>query len=267
MHTHTTFCDGKHTPREMVEAAIELGCTTLGFSGHSPMGVAGAEEWTMRRERVLRYVDEINRLKDEYKDRIEILAGIEQDYFSGTRDPIFDYAIGSVHGIRIDGDYFNVDNTPEEFTRAVDKYYDGNVMGAVRDYYALVTDVVDKTKCDIIGHFDLVTKFNEKCDLFDTTSKEYRTIALEALDALIEKKKIFEINTGAISRGWRTKPYPEDFLLKRLVEKGADLMITSDSHHKDTILFAYEDAIEYARSCGVKQLCVYKSSKIEKISI
>ena len=27
-HTHTTFCDGKSTPREMVEAACRLGFTS-----------------------------------------------------------------------------------------------------------------------------------------------------------------------------------------------------------------------------------------------
>ena len=33
-HTHTTFCDGKNTPEEMVLAAIEKGMPRIGFSGH-----------------------------------------------------------------------------------------------------------------------------------------------------------------------------------------------------------------------------------------
>ena len=141
------------------------------------------------------------------------------------------------------------------------------MMGVVREYYTLVSTVVEKTDCDIIGHFDLVTKFNEKCRLFDTSSKEYRAVALDALDTLIEKHRIFEINTGAISRGWRRLPYPEDFLLRRLAEKGADVMINSDSHHKNTILFCFDDAVEYAKSCGIAKLCVYQNGKFEKISI
>jgi len=31
-HTHTTFCDGKSTPREMVEAAYRMGMTDFGVS-------------------------------------------------------------------------------------------------------------------------------------------------------------------------------------------------------------------------------------------
>ena len=34
-HTHTSFCDGKNTPEELVLYAIEQGCAELGFSGHS----------------------------------------------------------------------------------------------------------------------------------------------------------------------------------------------------------------------------------------
>ena len=34
LHTHTTFCDGKNTCRELIERAIELGFNSIGFSGH-----------------------------------------------------------------------------------------------------------------------------------------------------------------------------------------------------------------------------------------
>ncbi len=267
MHTHTAYCDGKNTPRETVEAAISVGCTTLGFSGHSFTNVKELEPYFMRREAEKEYLAEINGLKEEYRGRIEILAGIEQDYYSGMYSHEFDYAIGSVHGVSVGEGFFSVDNTPEELLGAVDKYYGGNIMKAVKDYYSLVADVVDKTGCEIVGHFDVVTKFDEKRHLFDTSSKEYKHTALEALDALIEKDRIFEINTGAISRGWRTTPYPQDFILKRLAQKGANIMINSDSHSKDTVLFGFEDALEYARSCGVKELCVYRNAKFEKISI
>ena len=30
-HTHTTYCDGKSTPRQMVEAAYRMGLTDLGI--------------------------------------------------------------------------------------------------------------------------------------------------------------------------------------------------------------------------------------------
>ena len=33
-HTHTTFCDGKNTVEEMVQAAIDRNFVSLGFSVH-----------------------------------------------------------------------------------------------------------------------------------------------------------------------------------------------------------------------------------------
>ena len=36
-HTHTHYCDGAHSPEEMVLSAIEKGLTTLGIVTHSPM--------------------------------------------------------------------------------------------------------------------------------------------------------------------------------------------------------------------------------------
>ena len=266
-HTHTSFCDGKHTPEQMVCSAIELGCTALGFTGHSYIDEYQTDDWTMSKSGQLEYIEEIKRLKDIYSDKIEILLGIEQDYYSGAPEYPFDYVIGSVHAVKKDGVRIDVDLTPEALFGYVNKLYDGNILALVEDYYALVADVVEATRCDIIGHVDLITKFNEKNPFIDTYSKEYRTLALDAVDALICKDKIFEINTGAISRGWRNSPYPENFILKRLAEKNARIMLNSDCHDKDAILCGFDAALEYAKECGVRELCVFKNGKIDNIAI
>ena len=266
-HTHTDLCDGKHTAEQMILGAIELGCTALGFTGHSYLVTTDGDDWTMSKSGELEYISEVERLKSKYADKIEILLGIEQDYFSERPSYAYDYVIGSVHAVIKDGVRIDVDLAPEALMAHVERYYGGDVMALVKDYYSLVADVVNKTDCDIIGHVDLITKFNQKYPFIDTCSKEYRAYALEAMDALIETHKIFEINTGAISRGWRKDPYPEDFLLKYLAEKNADIMLNSDAHSKDAILCGFDDAVAYARACGVKELCVFENKKIKKISV
>lgn len=265
VHTHTSFCDGADTAEEMIKGAINCGCTVLGFSGHSYIGCENG--WCMTKASQAEYIKEITVLKEKYADKIEIMLGIEQDYEAGRPEYPFDYVIGSVHSVFKNGIRFDVDAGTEELKACLNEAYGGNRAAFIKDYYALVADVADKTGCDIIGHIDLVTKFNEKMPLFDTSLREYRTVALEAIDALIEKNKIFEINTGAISRGWRSKPYPEEFLLRRLAQKHANVMIASDAHSSDTVLYFFDEAVEYARACGVGELCVYKNKKIEKIKI
>ncbi len=265
VHTHTNFCDGVNSAEEMVQGAIECGCKVLGFSGHSP--VMRHTDWTMTDISQSEYICEILRLKEKYSKNIEILLGIEQDYESGKAKYPFDFVIGSVHAVEKNKHFIEVDGSPKELFNSINEMYNGDVMALVNDYYNRVSNIVNVTNCDIIGHFDLVTKFNEKFPFVDTNSKTYRDIAISALDALITKNKIFEINTGAISRGWRKIPYPENFLLCRLAERKANVMLTSDSHSKETILYCFDEAIEYAGACGIKELCVYNNKKIEKIKI
>lgn len=251
----------------MVQAAIEAGAQTLGFSGHSYIADAGAADWVMSREAQVAYVKEVKELKSEYQGKLEILLGIEQDYFSEPLENVYDFIIGSVHTVLKDGVRIDVDGSPNQLLEAINTCYGASSLLLARDYFSLVAGVVDKTACDIVGHFDLLTKYNERHNFIDTTSKEYRRIALDALDALIEKDKIFELNTGAISRGYRTSPYPEDFLLRRLAEKKARVMITSDCHSAENIFFGFDDAISYAKNCGVSELYVFKNGSPRMIAI
>ena len=98
LHVHTTYCDGKDTSEEMVKEAIEKGLTTLGFSVHSYMDFDLS--YCIKKERIEDYRNEINSLKEKYKDKIEILCGVELDYFSVMDVSEFDYKIGSVHYVK-----------------------------------------------------------------------------------------------------------------------------------------------------------------------
>lgn len=160
----------------------------------------------------------------------------------------YDYLIGSVHGLRLDGCLFSVDESPEAFARLADRC--GGVRGLLREYYSLLAQTPERTGCDILGHFDLVTKFNEGGRFFDPEEPALRAPALEALETLAAKDVIFEVNTGAISRGWRTAPYPAPSLLKEMRRKNARVCITGDSHAAGTLLAGFEQAKALLESCG-----------------
>ena len=248
LHVHTTFCDGKNTPEEMVLGALAAGCTSLGFSGHSPLASDGS--WTMAAEDLPRYRAEVLRLREQYAGQMEIFLGLEQDILSPAPGTDWDYRIGSVHCVEKGGACLSVDGNPERFRRETARFYGGDVLAYAADYYRLAAQVAKRTGCEIVGHFDLFAKFNEGGRFFDESDRRYRAAALEALDALLETGAIFEINTGAMSRGYRTIPYPAPFLLRRIRERGGRITITSDSHSRDTILYGYADAFALARSCG-----------------
>lgn len=237
-HTHSTYSDGKSTLEEMVLSAIEKGCEEIGFSDHAPMTIPCG--WSIKTDRIDEYKKEVTALKEKYKGKIKIYLGIEQDYYSVPAEG-YDYILGSVHYVCKNGEYLPVDLSGEEMKRFVDKHYDGDVYSYCEDYFALIKDIVKVTNCQIIGHFDLVTKFNEKFPMIDINHPRYVKAIDDALDTLLKTNAAFEVNTGAISRGYRTTPYPDDRTMEKIASSGKVLVITSDTHNRDTVIFNFEE--------------------------
>ena len=203
-HVHTVFSDGKNTAREMAEAALALGMTELGFSDHAPMPIP--QDWAIRPERLREYLRTVQALAAEYRGRLSIRCGLEQDYFSDPLPEEINYVIGSCHYIFQDGCYLPVDESPKVLLAGCREHFGGNFYRMAAAYYALEGRCAEKTKADIIGHFDLITKFNEGEALFSESDPRYIRAATEAVDRLLTAGVPFEINTGAISRGYRTAP-------------------------------------------------------------
>lgn len=251
-HVHSTYCDGKNTLEEMVRAAIDLKMTRIGFSGHAYIDFN--DEYCMTKEDTLRYAEDIESLKGKYKDKIRILCGLEMDYFSEKPNIKTDYLIGSVHFVKSGDVYCEIDNLEEIMVSDVNQFFNGNFYDYIKEYFSLVGDVLNKTKADIIGHFDLVTKFNEGNKLFDTSNKQYIEAAKIAIDKLIPFGKPFEINTGAMSRGYRTEAYPEIHLLKYIKEKGGRVILSGDTHAAENLCYRFEEYERIAKNLGFKNL-------------
>ena len=265
LHTHTNYCDGSHSAEEMLLGAIKSGCEVYGFSGHSPLDLG--QDWYMSMDGMREYVAQTRALAEKYRGKIEVYTGIEYDYMSDFDASEFDYVIGSVHQIEKDGVIFATDISAQELKEYMKELYGGDALALVRDYYEYMYTLCEKTNCDIIGHFDLIMKFNERGDVFDFTDKKYRNTALEALEYLLSKDRIFEVNTGGMSRGYRTKPYPDDFILRYIAEHNGRIILNSDAHSPENIMFYFDEAAEYAKSCGVRELTVMKSGSFEQIGI
>lgn len=259
-HTHSTYCDGKNSLEEMVLSAISKGFTEIGFSGHAP--TIRRYAWESKFEKLARYKAEVNSLKEKYADKIKIFLGLEMDYYSPVElADGCDYTIGSVHIIKKGDDFLEIDNSKQIQIDDVNKYYNGDFYAYVEDYYALVAEIVAQTKCDIIGHFDLVTKFNELGDLFDIKHTRYQNAMQSALEALIKTRVPFEINTGAISRGYRTSSYPEQSILDRIGNAGIPFVINSDTHNVNTIDCNLTLEQERLDKLGYKYLTTLKDIK------
>ncbi len=261
VHTHTTFSDGSNTAEEMVQAALRLGFHTLGFSDH---GHAAYDSCSMSPEGEAAYCTEIRRLQRVYGDRIHILLGCEHDWLSPADFSEYEYVIESVHYVPVDGALFCVDRSRAVLEDVIQKHFAGDPYRMCQAYFRTVCASCERTKADILGHIELVMKFNEHRDLFDDQDPRYLSAALEAADCAADSGRLVEINTGALARGYRSSPYPGWAMLKRLHERNARILLSSDCHDVSYLNCAFEDAADIAKECGYKTAWMYRRLQVEE---
>ena len=246
-HVHSTFCDGKNTPEEIILAALEKGLSSIGFSGH------GYTDFDLRycMKDTEGYIAEIQRLKEKYKNEIQIYLGVEEDAFAPVDRNNFDYIIGSSHYFCKNGSYFPIDSNYDYFKRCLDLFqYD--VVSLAKSYYESFCQYITYRKPDIIGHFDLITKFDELSTSLFLENTKYNEIAEKSIKIAADSNCIFEVNTGAIARGLRTTVYPSENLLYVLKSKNTKIILSSDSHTIETLNYGFEETKDYLRDIGFR---------------
>lgn len=265
MHSHTTYCDGANSPAEMAEAAYKLGFVSFGFSGHSHLPYKAGYEMKMEKE--AEYRKDVMALKKEYEGKMEVLLGLELDADTPNPDFKYDYLISSVHQLHVGDNWYAVDHSKAHFDECLEAF--GSIENMLKEFYSVTAIAALRDNIYIVGHIDLVGKFNETNEYFNPNDEWYLKLVYDAIDTILEKRPniVFEVNTGAISRGYRTTPYPDIPVLKYLAKRGARLMLNSDTHAADTIDYAYDLALDCCKNAGVKKLYRLRKNGFEEIEI
>lgn len=238
LHAHTCFVDGADTPLAMAQAAAAAGLASFGLSEHGfvPPEAAlspGEEPCWLTEADTPRYLAAARAAQAAVAGRLAVYVGLELDSYGfdacAVREQL-DYCIGSVHLLPGEGGLFSVDASRETLLAAIRRCYGGDPLRLAARYYAEVAAFATRCRPDILGHIDLITKFDEDGTLFSEAGRAYRRLALAAVDAAVEAGCLIEINTGAIARGYRQTPYPRRFLLERVRARGGRIVLSSDAH-------------------------------------
>ncbi len=75
LHTHTTFSDGRFSPREIIEAADEANLTHIAITDHYMTQKVDSIPF----DGLESYIREIAQLAEEFQDDIKVLCGVEID--------------------------------------------------------------------------------------------------------------------------------------------------------------------------------------------
>ena len=149
----------------------------------------------------------------------------------------------------------------------IETVYGGDREQAAEDYFARVGSLAEIGEVDIVGHFDLLTKFDEPECIYDVHSARYRDAARFAMERLVNAGKIFEINTGAVSRGYRTTFYPSEDLLRDLFSLGGKICLSSDSHSVKTLGFQRDKAKACAVAAGFNVVWEWNGTDFEPVAL
>ena len=170
--------------------------------------------------------------------------------YSDTPTEGYDYLIGSMHYLKIGNQLYGFDRSQQAVAELIDKVFDGDGLAYAKEYYAQLAHLPEYGKFDILGHADIICKHSDNVSFFDEDSEAYRHAVTEALEALAGRIPLFEVNTGAVARGYRKTPYPSPFLLDEFKRLGFGAVVTSDCHDAPFLDCQFQESFELLKAHG-----------------
>lgn len=268
LHTHTAYCDGKNSIEENILYAIEKNFISLGFSGHSYLQFDKA---AMSRENTIKYFEDIKKFKEIYKNKIQIYLGIEADYYSNLnkitdKEMMLDYRIGSVHFIKDDdNNYFPIDASKQNFENTLKHF--GNIKEVVLRYYNNLIDMINTQKPDIIGHLDLIRKYNFNKEYFTEEEDWYIEKLNEVLEVIKKSSSIVEINTKKMNKDNLNAHYPNTDTIKKLLKLNIPIIINTDAHSANSLDYFYYEMVEKLKTFGYTKIKMLIDSSFKDITL
>lgn len=252
VHVHTSFSsDSEEKLENTVKAAVNAGLKTLCITEHMDMDFPSGEFLLDTSA----YKAELFRLRELYKDRLELLFGVELGLmaylaprlYEYTKSEEFDFVIGSSHLVEGMDPY-----EPEFF----EKYGDKN--GLLRYFESILDNIKAFDDFDVYGHLDYAVRYSKAKSY---APSDYADLTDEILKTLISMGKGIELNTAGLKYGLGyAHPHPE--VLKRYRELGGEIItVGSDGHCAEHIAYDFDKAEAILKDAGFKYHAVFKGRK------
>lgn len=255
LHTHHHRCGhAEGGIADYIESAIQKGLAVIGISDHSPYFGAPEDQpfpkIAMAKSEFPNYVNEVLRLKEKYRDRIEVLLGVESDFFPEHADIYkqvydqypFDYIIGSVHQVD-QRSIFNRNRwkklTDKEKRLTKERYYEAISLSAKSGMF------------DILGHIDAMKAYYPAFSDIQTEAVE------KTLKIIGEHDIAIEINTSGKTKevgGW----YPAEPILEMARHYGVMVTFGSDAHTPERVADEWDEVRQKLKEIGFREWCYFR---------
>lgn len=271
-HSHCSFCDGRAPMESFVESAVNAGFTAYGISSHAPLPFPTG--WTLSRERMDDYLEEIGRLKERYRGQIELYAGMEIDYLNERQHPAIpyfqqlslDYRIGSVHLVYTpEGKIVDTDTSVENFRQLLTEDFHGDLKGLVSAYFLASMHLVEQGGFDFVGHINKISYNAEQCDSALTQGEWYRR-KLEDLFAFVAERGLrIEVNTKYYPKRGCFFPRLEDW--KLLKQWKIPVVVNSDAHFPELVNAGRKEALQALMENGFTTVAEFHGGEWQEVPI
>ena len=251
-HMHSYHSGDSDTPMEdQIRAALSLGLSSVCFTEHLDMdwpyqNTPDLEPGTFDLD-LAAYRQEYLRLRDKYRDRLDIFYGVElglQPHLGDrlgafTADhPEFDFILGSTHVSRQMDPYYSIffeGRTEEEAYRT---YFTDSLL-SLRAFHQI----------DSYGHMDYVVRYGPNQDRFYSYER-YRDVIDPILDLLLDHDIALEINTAGLSKGL-SQCNPCTGIIRRYRQMGGrKITVGADAHAPAGIAAGFDTAAAILTEAG-----------------
>ena len=253
-HMHTNFSDGKDTYLNYLEVARKKDLAEIGFTDHITLAPV---------DRCVKEVDfpvlreNLKNLCNNFSEDVQVRFGLEMDYFPEKEEEIrqtisffpVDYVIGSVHFI--EGWNFDSD-------RSLYGKWSNNEL--YRKYFELVQQSAKSGLFDIIGHFDLIKKFQCWPETDQTSLFE------ETLKIMKEANVVIELNTSGMDRPCN-EFFPSREILSLACKLGVPVTLGSDAHEPNQVARHFDLAVSFLKEVGYTKITRFRNRQRGEIEI
>lgn len=245
----------------MAQRAHAEGFTSFGLSEHAPryraedfypdeVDLVPADLASMFEK----YLQRATELREEWSDRLEIIVGFESEVVPGESwlsktqairsDPRIEYVVGSVH--TVGGEI--VDFSAKRTADVAEKF--GGAEELHRRYFNEVIQMIETLRPDVIGHLDLIRRFDGHAPSF--SSESFRLID-RALEATLSVGGALDVNASPVRRGLGPA-YPMPAILERACRMGVAVTLGDDSHGPDDVGVGLQASVEAIGNAGYKTI-------------
>jgi histidinol-phosphatase (PHP family) len=262
-HLHSIFSADCKTPAPlMAERACALGLRGLCFTEHFDLDAPDPEglDFTFDTSAYLR---EMERLKETYRGRLEIFAGVEIGMQSHVLADVrqyaaawpFDFIIASQHYINGGDPYYPSYFEGRKERRCYEEFFEVQLAN-LQQFSSFQT----------LGHMDYVVRYGPTRNT-QYSYASYADYIDPILRHLIDHGKCLEVNTGGFKYGLG-QPNPDTTVLQRYRELGGELItIGSDAHSPEHLAYDFARVSELLTGLGFRYYAIFEKQQAKMLRL